>query len=135
MTSSPAVQPVACLICIGANHNPEANLSKAVSTLSDIFPDIRWGETVITPAEGLPSGITVPDYHNRAATFSTTMDIAALKSLFKEIEKACGRTVSSKSTGLVPLDIDLLRYGSQILKPNDMKSAYVRQAIISLFSC
>ncbi|WP_300796300.1 2-amino-4-hydroxy-6-hydroxymethyldihydropteridine diphosphokinase [uncultured Bacteroides sp.] len=107
----------------------------AVSTLADVFPNIRWGETVITPAEGLPSGITAPDYYNRAATFSTTMDIAALKSLFKEIEKACGRTVSSKSTGLVPLDIDLLRYGSQILKPNDMKSTYVRQAIVSLFSC
>ena len=134
MTSSTTDQPVACLICIGTNHNPEANLSRAVSTLSDIFPDIRWGETVITPAEGLPSGITAPDYHNRAATFSTTMDIAALKSLFKETEKACGRTVSSKSTGLVPLDIDLLRYGSQILKPNDMKSTYVRQAIISLDS-
>ena len=42
-----------CIICIGSNHNPSSNITKAVETLSTLFPDILWGETVVTPAEGV----------------------------------------------------------------------------------
>ena len=51
---------------------------------------------------------------------------------FKEIEKACGRGSDSKSTGFVPLDIDLLQYDGDILKPLDMQKEYVRRALSSL---
>lgn len=121
-----------CVICIGSNHNPSVNITKAVETLSGMFPGILWGETVVTPAEGL--SFPVPDYHNRAAVFSTDIDIAGLRQRFKEIEKACGRGSDSKSTGIVPLDIDLLKYDGQILKPQDMQTDYVRQSIMNITS-
>lgn len=120
-----------CVICIGSNYNPSVNITKAVETLSGMFPGILWGETVVTPAEGL--SFPVPDYHNCAAVFSTDIDIAGLRQRFKEIEKACGRGSDSKSTGIVPLDIDLLKYDGQILKPQDMQTDYVRQSLFSLF--
>lgn len=119
-----------CMLCLGSNDNPSDNISEAVTTLTRIFPDIRWGDTVVTTAEGV--SFSVPDYHNRAAIFTTTMDISSLKSLFKEIEKACGRIASSKSTGIVPLDIDLLQYDGEVLKPEDMESAYVRQVLSTI---
>lgn len=119
-----------CIICIGSNHNPASNIKKAVETLSSLFPDITWGDTVATVAEGVP--VSVPDYHNRAAVFSTSMDVSSLKHRFKEIEKACGRGSDSKSTGIVPLDIDLLQYDGDILKPLDMQKEYVRRALSSL---
>lgn len=119
-----------CIICIGSNHNPASNIKKAVETLSSLFPDIIWGDTVVTAAEGVP--VSVPDYHNRAAVFSTSMDVSSLKHRFKEIEKACGRGSDSKSTGFVPLDIDLLQYDGDILKPLDMQKEYVRRALSSL---
>lgn len=116
-----------CIICIGSNHNPSSNITKAVETLSTLFPDILWGETVVTPAEGV--SVPVPDYHNRAAVFPTCMSVPELKHLFKEMEKACGRGSDSKSTGIVPLDIDLLQYDGEILKPRDMQMGYVRKAL------
>lgn len=116
-----------CIICIGSNHNPSSNITKAVETLSTLFPGILWGETVVTPAEGV--SVPVPDYHNRAAVFTTCMGISELKRRFKEIEKACGRGSDSKSTGIVPLDIDLLQYDGEILKPRDMQMGYVRKAL------
>ena len=116
-----------CIICIGSNHNPVSNIKKAVETLSYLFPDIIWGDTVVTAAEGVSA--SVPDYHNRAAVFSTSMDVSGLKHRFKEIEKACGRGSDSKSTGIVPLDIDLLQYDGEILKPRDMQMGYVRKAL------
>ena len=60
------------------------------------------------------------------------MSLPALSSLLKETEKACGRTPESKSTGLIPIDIDLLQYDGTILKPEDMNTAHVRQALSSL---
>ena len=113
-----------CIICIGSNHNPSSNITKAVETLSTLFPDILWGETVVTPAEGV--SVPVPDYHNRAAVFPTCMSVPELKHLFKEMEKACGRGSDSKSTGI---DIDLLQYDGEILKPRDMQMGYVRKAL------
>lgn len=130
--SSDTVLPKACLICLGSNSNPETNILKAIDCLTSTFPGIRWGKTVITHAEGQFSDTSVPDYHNIAATFSTSMDADGLKTLFRKIEKACGRTPLSKSSGIVPLDIDLLEYDGMILKPSDMKAAYVRRALASL---
>lgn len=126
-----------CLICIGSNHNSEANISSVVESLSRMFPDIRWGETVFTLPEGpLPerSSPSCPDalYHNKAALFTTPLSYHELKAMFREIEKACGRTPSSKSCGIIPIDIDILRLGSTVFKPQDMERKYVRQALQTL---
>lgn len=116
-----------CLVCLGSNHSPEVNMEKAFKALNRLFPDIRWSPVIVSPdIKGTPS---VPLYHNRVALFTTTMSMSSVRSCFKELERSCGRTPASKSTGLVPLDIDLLRYGDTILKPEDMNAPYVRQGL------
>lgn len=120
-----------CIICLGSNIHPDSNIKLAVSLLASHFPDIRWGTTVVTPACGVSR--PVPDYHNLAAIFSTSMPLPAIISLLKETERACGRTPDSKSTGLVPIDIDLLQYDDTVLKPEDMETAHVRQALSFIF--
>ncbi|WP_235337195.1 2-amino-4-hydroxy-6-hydroxymethyldihydropteridine diphosphokinase [Bacteroides caecigallinarum] len=127
---SNTMSSVTCIICLGSNYCPEHNISLAVRLLTSSFPHIRWGKTIVTPATGVSR--PVPDYHNLAAIFTTTMSLPALRSLLKETEKACGRTPESKSTGLIPIDIDLLQYDGTILKPEDMNTAHVRQALSSL---
>lgn len=118
---------VNCIICLGSNYHPHRNISLAVDLLTSRFNDIRLGSTVVTPAVGVSR--PVPDYHNLAVIISTSMPLSLLQSTLKEIEKACGRTPESKSTGLVPIDIDLLQYDDIILKPEDMKTAHVQQAL------
>ena len=39
-----------------------------------------------------------------------------------------GRTPDSKKEGRIPLDIDLLSYDQQVLKPEDWQKEYVRLA-------
>lgn len=48
---------------------------------------------------------------------------------------AQGHTVITQKliqTGIIPLDIDLLKFDNRILKPEDMKKNYVRRALQSL---
>lgn len=119
-----------CLICLGSNHCPAVNMNKAFKALTRLFHDIRWSPLIVSPAIGTDR--PVPPYHNCVAIFTTTMSASAMKSIFKDIERACGRTPASKSTGLVPLDIDLLQYDDIILKPEDMQAPYVRKALENL---
>ena len=118
-----------CVLCIGSNYHAEACMGMAEKLLGQRFPYIRWGKIVRTLPEG---GIRSATYLNRAALLDTTWDAGTLRSFFKEIEKACGRTSTSKQTGIVPLDIDLLMIDNTVCKPSDMQKQYVRQALREL---
>lgn len=120
------MSPHTCLVCLGSNHCPAVNMNKAFKALTSLFHDIRWSPMIVSPAIGTDR--PVPHYHNCVAVFTTTMSVPSIKSIFKDIERACGRTPASKSSGLVPLDIDLLQYDDTILKPEDMQAPYVRKA-------
>ena len=61
-----------------------------------------------------------PDYINAVAHAYSDSSADKLISLFKHREQQAGRTIESKQTGLVPLDIDLLVYGDTVLRPHDM---------------
>ena len=118
-----------CIICLGSNQNGKEHLLQATKNIDLIFSDIKWGEIIQTA----PEGTSHPSpYFNRAGIFSTNMDIQQVKSIFKSIERQHGRTPSSKASGRIPLDIDLLVYGSQVLKPDDMNRTYVRQALSTI---
>ena len=116
-----------CLVCLGSNLCPEVNMDKACEALTRMFPDIRWSPVIVSP--DIRKIRSVPDYHNRVALFTTTMSMSSVRSCFKELERSCGRTSDSKSTDLVPLDIDLLRYGDTIFKSEDMHAPYVLQGL------
>ncbi len=116
-----------CLICLGSNSNATFHLSRARNMLYSMFPDIHWGEATETEAEGDHTGL--PPYLNQLALFHSSLDIAELKTKLKQIEKINGRTANSKDSGLIPLDIDLLVYDKQLLKPQDFKKRYMQLLI------
>ena len=119
--------PCYCLVCLGSNFNAELHLKNAETALGNLFPDIRWGEIVDTAPDG--DKHPVPNYRNRIAGFRTTLTEKEVTGMMKEIERANGRSPEDKTKGIVPLDIDLLQYGSHILKPLDFDKEYVRKAL------
>ena len=48
------------------------------------------------------------------------------------MEENAGRTPESKAQGIVPLDIDVLKWNNDILKPADMERDYIREALHTL---
>lgn len=118
-----------CIICIGSNYRAHTHIDKACRMLEDLFPAIQWGETIETPSEGGPDK---GNYLNRAAILLTECPPNKIKEQFKFIENILGRTSECKETGIIPIDIDLLKIDTQIVKPADLKKGYVQQALKSL---
>lgn len=114
-----------CLLCMGSNLDARLHLKNAEDSLRHLFPEIEWGEIVETE----PEKIENPQlFLNRAVRFRTSMTMAEVRNVLKQIEQTNGRTPDSKKEGRIPLDIDLLSYDQQILKPEDWQKEYVRQA-------
>ena len=126
-----------CIICTGSNFNATHNISRLEELLRPLFPDIRWGEAVETPAEHTESSspnITSSVYINRAAEFSTSLTLDELNSALKGIEKEMGRNPGMRLQGIVPIDIDILIYDDSVIRPGDMKRSYVAEALKTLSS-
>lgn len=119
-----------CLLCMGSNADSSAHhLSDARMSLQASFPDIRFGRLMETQAIG--SGFHSP-FRNQLARFSTALSADSLHRLFKELERRSGRLPEDKPAGIVKLDIDLLVYDGEVLKPEDMEREYVRLGLKEL---
>lgn len=119
-----------CLVCLGSNHDPDTKLDAALEAIAEHFNILNIGKRIMTEPEGTDAHSK--PYLNQAIIIESYANPDEIISIFKLIERQNGRTAESKSSGIVPLDIDLLVYDEQILKPADMEKAYVISAVSSL---
>ena len=118
-----------CLLCMGSNIEPSSCLSAARSALLSHFPSIRFSKEMVTEAIG--SGFLSP-FHNQVASFTTSLSAEEVRTILKGIEQSQGRLPEDKVQGVVKLDIDLLMYDEQVLKPKDMEREFVKEGMQSL---
>ncbi len=69
------------------------------------------------------NGVDAP-YLNAVAIASTDSPPEAITAKLKQWEKECGRTPSSKSVGIIPMDLDLIIWNGTILRPREFNRAY-----------
>lgn len=112
----------ACLVCLGSNNEKEVNMSLARKRLIELFPSIRFSVELQTK----PLGLYNPTpFSNQLAQFTTQEDLSTVIHFLKGIEQEAGRKPEDKAEEKIKLDIDLLMYDDAVLKPDDMKRAYV----------
>lgn len=115
-----------CLLCLGSNFDATTHLSAARNALLSHFPEIHFSEEIVTEAIG--SGFLSP-FHNQIASLETSLSTEEVRTLLKGIEQAQGRLPEDKKQGIVKLDIDLLKYDDEVLKPMDMEREFVMEGI------
>ena len=71
-------------------------------------------------------------FSNQVALFVTAMEKEAVVNALKEIEMKAGRRPEDKTAEKIPLDIDLLVYGNEILKPKDLRREYIQKGVEEL---
>ena len=118
-----------CLLCIGCNLDRTAHMTSARRDLENHFPGIRFGTEMETEAIG--SGFLSP-FSNQVAIFETTLSAEEVRAIFKQIECDLGRLPTDKSYGVVKMDIDLLMYDDDILKPKDLEREFVLEGMKEL---
>lgn len=109
------------VLSIGSNCN-SSFVESAVDWLKDQLADFESSPFYETPSakgDGKP-------YVNAVVSGNTTSDFEKFNSLLKEYEKASGRDSSCRESGLVPIDIDIVIWNDQILRPWDYRQTFFK---------
>ena len=105
-----------CFIGLGSNERTAARLLAAQSDLRMSFPGIMFSRLVQTAPVGFDSPRM---FYNQVACFTTPLTASQVRECLKKIERDHGRTPDDKARGIVKIDIDLLCYDGEVLKPQD----------------
>lgn len=110
------------LICIGSNTQSRYNMNRVKSILKSYFPTIQFTINI----ENKPFGENYKHWFlNTLGYFKSDLSKNEIISHCKHIEKTMGRLVEHKLEGKVIIDIDLIQWGDEIIKPDDFKRSYV----------
>lgn len=114
------------LISIGSNQDSLHNVKEAIHLLSQFL----YGACVTPVIVTTPFGSQYRnDFHNCLLRAETFLSLDILESRLKHIERLLGRTFDSKSTGVVPIDIDILQYGNDKYHLRDWQRPYVAKLL------
>lgn len=117
------------LLSIGTNTDTCFNMKRAIDNLHACFPNIQFTSII----ESAPCGaIFKGPFLNILAYFETNMVKEEIQVRFKSIEKIMGRQSSHKAEGIVIIDIDLIQWNNEVLKPDDFKRDYMNELIVQM---
>ena len=99
---------------IGSNINREQNICDCVDQLRLDFPDVQFSK----PYESKSEGFEGDDFINMSAVFTTTFSFPELLAHLKAMEAKQKRTRDGIKFASRTLDVDILLFGDEILKPD-----------------
>jgi len=111
------------LISIGSNKNRNNNLACCQQILKTIFPDIVFSNISVTKPYGNNYRY---NFINQLAFIHTIKEKEEVICLLKSLETDMGRTISDKKKGIVIIDLDLVIWNKEILKPEDVERGYIK---------
>lgn len=111
------------VLSIGSNnHDREWQMKNAIEWLRKQFNAVKISEVYEAVAD---NGIDGP-YLNAVMTAETDLDLDAAIVLVKQWETLCGRTPVSKIKGEIPIDIDIVVWNGNIIRPTEFGRPYFR---------
>lgn len=73
-----------------------------------------------------------PPYLNCVCYIKTTLSYSELNEKLKLFEQQAGRTPADKAKGRVPLDVDIVVWDSEVVRPADWESGYFQHGLAEL---
>lgn len=118
-------QDIPVLLTIGSNaHDAGRCVNEACDYLRGLITGIRFSDAVCAPSY---TGVGA-DYVNVAVTGTCTCSSEALHQELRRYEDAHGRR-RPDAHGIVAIDIDIVTYGGEVLKPSDMAQPWLERAL------
>lgn len=118
------------VISLGSNcGNRQKNVREAIEWLSEKLSDCRFSSIYETPeihGKGKP-------YMNAVVNASTGQNMESMQSLTKKYEIEHGRNSECRAKGEVPIDIDIVKWDSEILRPLDFSREFFKIGYRELF--
>ena len=114
------------LLSIGSNTFAKTNIDKAKRMLSYLYPDIVFSQPILSEPEDENFKYL---FRNILACFNTHMSQGEVLDKLKQTERAVGRTPKDKYQGKVVIDIDMIKFGDEILRPQELEKEYIQQLL------
>lgn len=109
---------VEVILSVGSNSGDRrSQVESGIGWLKDLLLNARVSSIYSTgDCHGGPR-----DYYNAVVKGMTPIDINSFELLCKEYELCHGRTPEARRVGDVPIDIDIVVYDNEIIRPNDFR--------------
>lgn len=109
------------IISIGSNTADRATrMDEALRWLGLQFPGLKTSSIYETPEY---HGVYAP-YFNCVAEAASDLSAEDIVCLFKNYELSQGRTPESKKSGQVPIDLDVVMFNNENLRPHETVRDY-----------
>lgn len=109
------------VICLGSNLEPRAErIHSALNRTGSLGKIIKTSLIYETPeihGKGDP-------YLNMVVTMESEKDVDTLNAHFKKIEVESGRDSICRKKGIVPVDIDIVIFNRETLRPMDFRQSF-----------
>lgn len=121
------------VICIGSNlpDKREAMIANADDFLASTGTILSSSGTYDSTPEECPCE-GVPVYPNEVLLFETAFDLPRLISDIKQWERLAGRSKESDTRCHIAIDIDVVCWNGDILRPTDFSRTYFRRGYAAI---
>lgn len=117
------------IVGIGSNSfDRESQMKKTIEFITNSFENIYVSEIYETPAE---NGKDAP-YINAVLVATTEKEMVDVNAIIKQWECNCGRTTMSKLEGIIPIDIDIVTWNEDVVRPKDFSKTYFTKGLLQL---
>lgn len=117
------------ILCIGSNVVDRCSrVREAALYLSGILENVEFTHPYETPER---DGADILYYNSVVAGYYKG-DFNSLSNILKEYELMHGRDDDARNRGDVPIDIDIVIWDGEILRPNDYQSAFFQKGFKSI---
>lgn len=110
------------ILALGSNHEAKVNIELALNLLSKSIKIIQSTPSYDNESTEFPISI----FTNKILVCETELSYEKLNKELKRIETECGRNNYAKTTGIIPLDIDILLYDNDRYHINDWDKPYIK---------
>ena len=110
------------ILALGSNHVAKVNIELALNLLSKSIKIIQSTPSYDNKSTEFPISI----FTNKILFCKTELSYEKLNKELKHIETECGRNNYAKTTGIIPLDIDILLYDNDRYHINDWDKPYIK---------
>ena len=101
-------------------------VDNCIAAISNMAHIVAKTPIYVTPAEG---SVATTEYANALLEIDCDATYETLHTTFKQWEVDAGRTPSCKLQGIVPLDIDIIKWNDTLLKERDMQYEYMQRGL------
>jgi 2-amino-4-hydroxy-6-hydroxymethyldihydropteridine diphosphokinase len=111
------------IIGIGSNTiDACVRVEQCCKLLTSMVEEAKFSSVYETEAVG---SLPQPNYHNCVGVISTPRPFEDMKQALKDMEREAGRLPEHKAEGKVIIDIDIVVWNQEVIKPTDLARTYM----------